>query len=94
MGQYVATAWYHDMEMLSVLLALCEGNPMVTSGLPHKGTAVQSFDVFFVVIMNKLLNKQLRGQYFEVEWYACVCHSNGNDSTAVMTCHVQNVLQF
>ena len=28
--------WCHDREMLSVLLALCEGNTSVTDGRPHK----------------------------------------------------------
>ena len=52
--------WRHDMETLSPLLYLWEGNPPVTSRfLSHNA----SFDVFFVVriwtnsLMNKLLNK-------------------------------------
>ena len=56
-----ATPWWrHDMETLSPLLYLWEGNPPVTNGfLSHRA----SFDVFFVVriwinsLMNKLLNK-------------------------------------
>ena len=28
--------WCHDMEILSTLLAICVGNPSVTSGIPHK----------------------------------------------------------
>ena len=45
---------YHDMEMLSTLLALCEGNPPVT---PHKGSVKGSFD-FFIVSLIGLLKKQ------------------------------------
>ena len=29
--------WRHQMEAFSALLALCEGNPLVTGGSPHKG---------------------------------------------------------
>ena len=28
--------WYHNMEILSILLALCEGNPPVTGGFPSQ----------------------------------------------------------
>ena len=28
--------WYHQMETFSALLALCEGNPLVTSGFPSQ----------------------------------------------------------
>ena len=30
------TWWHHDMETSSVLLSLCEGNPLVTSGFPSQ----------------------------------------------------------
>ena len=29
-------AWWHDMEILSALLALCEGSPPVSGGFSHK----------------------------------------------------------
>ena len=39
--------WCHDMKMLSALLALCEGNPLVTSGfLSQRGQ--QCYALFFV----------------------------------------------
>ena len=47
---------------LSTLLALCEGNPPVTGGSPHKGPVMQSSGIFFVPSLNKLLNKQLSYQ--------------------------------
>ena len=50
--QTVTSLWCHDMETLSTLLALCEGNP------PHKELVMQCFDVFFDSNLNKLLNKQ------------------------------------
>ena len=34
--------WRHDMEMLSDLLALCEGNPPVASGSLHKGPMIMT----------------------------------------------------
>ena len=62
----IVKAW-HDMEMVSMLLALCGGNPAVTGGFPsqkdnndgspHKGTVLWSFNAFFVVSPNELLNK-------------------------------------
>ena len=41
------------METLSELLAFCEGN----ADSPHKGPVMQSFDVFFVVSLNKVLER-------------------------------------
>ena len=35
------------METFSTLLALCEGNPAVTSGFPSQMPVTRSFDVFF-----------------------------------------------
>ena len=58
------------MEIVSAILALCEGNPLFTNGFtgpllwqcvvdfPHKGTMTQGFDVYFDVVLNTLLNKQ------------------------------------
>ena len=47
------------MEMLSTLLALCEGNPPVTGGFPsQKDSAVMQTVVdFFDINQSKLLNK-------------------------------------
>ena len=39
-GYYVGVLlswWHHQMETFFELLALCEGNPPVTGGFPHKG---------------------------------------------------------
>ena len=52
---------HHDMEMLSSLLALWEGNPPVTGGFPsHRASNADVF-FFFVASLNKLLNNQLSG---------------------------------
>ena len=63
--------WKHDMKMVSSLLALCEGNPVVTGGFPPKQPLIQSlsFDVFFVVGL-KLLNKQSTCQWVEMPWHS------------------------
>ena len=47
------------MESFSTLLALCEGNPPLTGGLPSQRPVTQSFDVFFDLSLNKLLSKQI-----------------------------------
>ena len=44
--------WRHSMETLPALVVLCERNPSVTGGFPHKGPVMQSFDVLFVVNRN------------------------------------------
>ena len=58
----------HDvtMEMLSTLLALCDGNPLVDSS--DKGHIVQSLDEFIVVGLNMLLTEQWRWQLFKSLW--------------------------
>ena len=53
--------WRHGFETISALLALCVGNPPDTSGFPHKGPVMRSFDMFFVVGLNNLLNSLAAG---------------------------------
>ena len=55
-GNDLASWWCHDMETYSALLALCEGNPLITHGF-H---SLQNFHVSFVVSLNKLLIKQTK----------------------------------
>ena len=50
--------WRFQMETLSALLVLCEGNPH----LP----VTRSFDIFFDLHLNKRLSKQSRGRWFEM----------------------------
>ena len=59
--------WYHDREMFPALLAFREGNPPITSN----GPVMQSFNIFFVVSMTKLSNKQWSYQWFETLWHPC-----------------------
>ena len=45
--QVSSFTWLHnDMEMISALLVLSEGNPLVTRGLPSQRPVMQSFDVY------------------------------------------------
>ena len=50
--------WRHEIEPLSALLAICEGNPSVTGAFPSQRRPVaRTFDVSFDVYPKKLLNK-------------------------------------
>ena len=43
----------HQMETLSVLLAICAGNSLVTGEFPSQRPVTWSFDVFFDLGLNK-----------------------------------------
>ena len=80
-AQQAITWWCHDMKKLSTLLALCKGNHHslvvpFTKGWQcgkcfHTKTIMDGFNVFFVVSINKLLNKQSSLQWFEMPWGSC-----------------------
>ena len=57
--------WHHPMETFFALLALCEGNPQVTGGFPHKGQWRGSFDIFCDLHLNKRTSKQSRRRWFQ-----------------------------
>ena len=44
--------WLHDMEALSVLLVLCNRNPLDIGVPPHKRPVMWSFDIYFALILN------------------------------------------
>ena len=50
--------WRHQMEMFSMLLALCAGNSPVSGKFPSQRPVTRSFNVFFDLCMNKWLSKQ------------------------------------
>ena len=60
------SAWCHQMETFSVLLALCAGNSPVTGEFPTKRLVTWSFDVFFDLRMNKRLCKKSWNWWFEM----------------------------
>ena len=78
--------WRHQMGSFSALLALCDGNPPVTGGFLSLRAATRSFDVFFDLRHNKLLNKQSRRWWLETPsrslWRHCdVYEPRQNNST-------------
>ena len=44
------TWWRHQMETFSTKLALCEGNPPVTGGIPSQMPVTRSFEVFLIYV--------------------------------------------
>ena len=58
-GEKALTSWWHhQMETFSALLALCEGNPPVTGGVPSQRPVIRGFDGSFDQCGNKWLDKQ------------------------------------
>ena len=53
------------MEPFSALLALCEGNSLVTVEFPTQRPVTRSFGVFLELRLNKRLSKQPWGWWFE-----------------------------
>ena len=58
--------WRHQMETFSALLALCAGNSLVTGEFPAQRPGTRNFGVLFDLHLNKRLNKQPRGWWFEM----------------------------
>ena len=46
--------WYHDMDTLPVLLALCEWNLPVTIGFPLQSASNANIGVSFAVCLNNI----------------------------------------
>ena len=73
------TWWRIQMETFSGLLAICVGNSSVNGEFPLQRPVTRSFDVFFDPRLNKRLNKQLWGWWFETpSCYLCVAVVYGN----------------
>ena len=70
------TWWRHQMEIFSVLLTICEGNPLVTSGFPSQRPVTWNFNVFIHLCLNKRLSKQSRCQWLEMLSCSLWCHCN------------------
>ena len=66
------TWWRHQMGTFSALLAICAGNSPVTGELP----VTRSFDVSFDMRVNKRLNKQSWGWWFETPSSSLWSHCN------------------
>ena len=81
----------HDMEPRSALLALCERNTLLIGGFLSQRLVMQSACVFFVVNLNKLLNKQSICQWFEKPYmwrYASQFLRQRNIACKLGYCHV------
>ena len=59
--QWCKPWWLHQMETLSVLLAICTRNSPVTGEFPTQRPVTRSFDGFFDLRLNKRLSKQSWG---------------------------------
>ena len=75
------TWWRHQMETFPALLAICAGNSPVPGEFPTQRPVTQSFDVFFDLGLNKRLNKQSWGWWFETPSCSLWRHRNGADRT-------------
>ena len=70
------TWWRHQIETFSALLALCEGNSLVTGEFPSPRTVTRSFDVFVDLRLNKRLSKPSRRRWFEAPSNSIWRHHN------------------
>ena len=80
--------WRHQMEPFSALLALCAGNSPVTGEFPTHRPAMQSFDVFFDLRLNKRLSKQSWVWWFETPprlwWRHCNVVLGAEQATSII----------
>ena len=77
--------WCHQMETFSLLLALCEGNPLVTGVFLSQRPVTRSFDVFFDLRLNKWLSKQSRHRWLETPARSLWRHCNGQLISRVLS---------
>ena len=72
--------WRHQMEIFSLLLAICAGNSPVPCEFPTQRPVTRSFDVFFDLCLNKRVRKQSWGWWFEMLsrplWHHCNVYSS------------------
>ena len=63
------SGWCHGMEILSILLALCEGNPPVTGGFPSQEPVIRGFEVSFMLTqMGCWTMPHIEGPLWVVKW--------------------------
>ena len=77
--------WRHQMETLSALLAICAGNSPVPGEFPAQRPVTRSIDVFFELRLNKQLNKQPWGSWFETPQWSLWRHCNVYPCPYIMT---------
>ena len=87
--KYSLTWCCHDMETVSVLLTLCEGNQSLADmESPYKGPEI---DDFLDINLKKLLNKKFSFQWFETLWRSC--DVTDDDAYKWSTCFMCNFVQ-
>ena len=87
-GTSAVSWWRHGMETFSAWLALCAGNSSVTGEFPSQRPATRSFAVFFQLRLNKWLNKQWWGWWFETPSCPLWCHCN------ILMQYHQSIMRF
>ena len=74
---YILISWWrHQMETFSALLSICTGNSQVSGEFLAQRPVTRSFDVFLDLRLNKRLNIQLSGWWFETLSRPLWRHSN------------------
>ena len=68
--------WRHQMETFSALLAICAGNSPVTGEFTSQRPVTRSFDFSLICALNKRLNKQSWGWWFEAPSRSLWRHCN------------------
>ena len=76
------TWWRHQMEIFSVLLAICAGNSPVPDEFPTQRPVTRGFDVFFDLHLNKRLSKQPGGWWFQAPSLLLWCHCNASKNSS------------
>ena len=64
------------MEILSALLAICEGNPPIVGEAPSQTPVTRSLDIFFDLRLNNQLRKHSRHRWFGTPSRSCWRHCN------------------
>ena len=70
--------WCHQMETVSVLLAISAGNSLVPGEFPTQRPVTWSFDVFFDLRPDKWLSIQSWGWWFETPSHSLWRHCNAH----------------
>ena len=83
----------HQMETLSMLLAICAGKSPATGKFPAQRPVTRSFDVFFDLRLNKGLSKQFCGWWFETLSSPLWRHSNVRQVSQQYCCRVPGDFQ-
>ena len=77
------TWWRYPVETFSALLAICAGNSPVPGEFSAQRPVTRSFGVFFDLCLNKRLNKQSWGWWFEIPSRPLWRHCNDSISYSI-----------